>query len=97
MQVQDTILHNKRIFEQRLMAEERALRRRVVHGWIAVLHRRTAKRALLARSQARLQRGLLLRVFFSWKDEIHHADKTLSMTRKVGTAEPDCVHSVCCV
>lgn len=82
-QVQDAILHNKRIFEQRMLSESRALQRRVLHGWHVVLERAVAKRARLARAQGRLQRGMLLRVFFSWKDELHHADKTLAMKRKV--------------
>lgn len=83
-QVQDAILHNKRIFEQRLMSEGRALLRRVLHGWQARLQAKAAKRSRLARTQGRLVRGLLLRVFFSWKDELHAVDKTLVMTRKVG-------------
>lgn len=84
LQVQDAILHNKRIFEQRLMSEGRALLRRVLHGWQALLQAKAAKRSRLARAQGRLVRGLLLRVFFSWKDELHTVDKTLVMTRKVG-------------
>lgn len=84
LQVQDAILHNKRIFEQRLMSEGRALLQRVLHGWQALLQAKAAKRSRLARAQGRLVRGLLLRVFFSWKDELHTVDKTLVMTRKVG-------------
>lgn len=83
-QVQDAILHNKRIFEQRMMSEGRALQRRVLHGWLVLMQQKAAKRSRLARAAGRLQRGLLLRVFYSWKDELHHVDKTLVMNRKVG-------------
>lgn len=82
-QVQDAILHNKRIFEQRMMAEGKALQRRALHGWLVWVQQRAAKRAVQARAQGRLQRGLLLRVFFSWKDDLHAVDKTLVMKRKV--------------
>jgi hypothetical protein len=83
-QVQDAILHNKRIFEHRMLSDSRALQRRVLHGWQQVLQQRATQHGRLDRAQGRLQRGVLLRVFFSWKDELHHADRTLAMTRKVG-------------
>jgi hypothetical protein len=82
--VQDAILHNKRIFEQRMMSEGRALQRRALHGWQVLMQHKAAKRNKLARVQGRLQQGLLVRVFYSWKDELPHLDKTLAMTRKVG-------------
>lgn len=83
LQVQDAILHNKRIFEQRMMSEGRALQRRCLHGWLVLMQQKAAKRSKLARAQGRIQWGLLLRVFYSWKDELPHVDKTLAMKRKV--------------
>lgn len=67
-----------------MMSEGRALQRRVLHGWLVLMQQKAAKRSRLARAAGRLQRGLLLRVFYSWKDELHHVDKTLVMNRKVG-------------
>jgi hypothetical protein len=84
--VQDAILHNKRIFEQRLLAEDRALQRRALHGWLLRVSHAAAKQRVLARASARLQRGRLLRAFFSWRGDLHHADRTLAMKRKVRLA-----------
>jgi hypothetical protein len=88
VQVQDAILHNKRIFEQRMMSEGRALQRRALHGWQVLMQHKAAKRNKLACVQGRLQQGLLVRVFYSWKDELPHLDKTLAMKRKVGCNDP---------
>lgn len=81
--MQDAILHNKRIFEQRMMSEGKALQRRVLHGWQVLMQHKAAKRNKLTRAQGRLLQGLLVRVFYSWKDELPRLDKTLAMTRKV--------------
>jgi hypothetical protein len=70
-----------------MMSEGRALQRRVLHGWLVVMQHKAAKRARLARAAGRLQRGVLLRVFYSWKDELHHVDNSLVMKRKVGVLE----------
>lgn len=87
--MQDAILHNKRIFEQRLLSEDRALQRRVLYAWQSVVQWTTAKHARLVRAQGRLKRGLLLRVFFSWKSELHLVDRTLEMKRKVCAPQGD--------
>lgn len=83
-QVQDAILHNKRIFEQRLVAEQRALLKRAWQAWLAVRLRSASKAALLRKACNRISRGLLSRSFYTWKDELHLVDKTLAMRRKVG-------------
>lgn len=82
-QVQDAILHNKRIFEQRMMQQDRALLRKVLGGWRAVRYGSVAKQALLRRAAARIGRGALARAFFAWKDELHLVDRNLAMKRKV--------------
>ncbi|WIA12641.1 hypothetical protein OEZ85_006293 [Tetradesmus obliquus] len=81
--VQDAILHNKRIFEQRMMQQDRALLRKVLGGWRAVRYGSVAKQALLRRAAARIGRGALARAFFAWKDELHLVDRNLAMKRKV--------------
>lgn len=82
--MQDAIEHNRRIFEQRLLAEERSLSRKALQAWAARGAAAAAKRRRLARAEARLARGTLMRVFFAWKDELHLVDRTLAMTRRVG-------------
>ncbi len=83
-QVQDAILHNKRIFEQRLVTEQRALLKRAWQAWLAARLRSASKAALLRKACNRISRGLLSRSFYTWKDELHLVDKTLAMRRKVG-------------
>jgi hypothetical protein len=83
VQVQDAILHNKRIFEQRMMQQDRTLLRKVLGGWRAVRYGSVAKQALLRRAAARIARGALARAFFAWKDELHLVDRNLAMKRKV--------------
>jgi hypothetical protein len=82
-QVQDAILHNKRIFEQRMLQQDRALWRKVLGGWRAVRYGSVAKQAQLRRAAARIARGALARAFFAWKDELHLVDRNLAMKRKV--------------
>ncbi|KAF6253208.1 hypothetical protein COO60DRAFT_1669441 [Scenedesmus sp. NREL 46B-D3] len=81
--VQDAILHNKRIFEQRMLQQDRSLLRKVLGGWRAVRYGSVAKQALLRRAAARIARGGLSRAFFAWKDELHLVDRNLAMKRKV--------------
>ncbi len=83
-QVQDAILHNRRIFEQRLVAEQRSLLKRAWHAWRDKCGRSAAKAAVLRRALARITRGTLARAFCTWRDELHLVDKTLAMRRKVG-------------
>ncbi|KAI8467365.1 MAG: hypothetical protein J3K34DRAFT_395113 [Monoraphidium minutum] len=80
--VQDAILHNKRIFEQRMAQEERSLARRAFQGWLAKTRASAAKRRRGGRAAARIARGALARCFFSWREELHLVDQTLAMTRK---------------
>ncbi|KAF8067176.1 hypothetical protein HT031_002223 [Scenedesmus sp. PABB004] len=81
--VQEAILHNKRIFEQRMLQHDAALLRQALGGWCALRSARHAKRARLRRAAARIRRGALSRAFFAWRDELHLMDRTLAMRRKV--------------
>ncbi|KAF8067181.1 hypothetical protein HT031_002228 [Scenedesmus sp. PABB004] len=81
--VQEAILHNKRIFEQRMLQHDAALLRQALGGWCALRSARHAKRARLRRAAARIRRGALSRAFFAWRDELHLVDRTLAMRRKV--------------
>eukprot|EP00879_Flechtneria_rotunda_P013014 GHRR01013589.1.p2 GENE.GHRR01013589.1~~GHRR01013589.1.p2 ORF type:complete len:485 (+),score=206.70 GHRR01013589.1:261-1715(+) len=85
--VQDAILHNKRIFEQRLLMEDRALMKKVFGAWRAVQFGSVAKQIKLKQATARIMRGTLSRAFFTWKDELHLVDRGLAMKRKM-----DCVY-----
>lgn len=85
MQVQDAILHNKRIFEQRMMQEDRFLMRKVFDGWRAVRFGSVAKQQKVRKAAARILKGALSRAFFAWKDELHIVDKNLAMKRKVSS------------
>eukprot|EP00775_Hariotina_reticulata_P004665 gene4665-4918_t len=84
--VQDAILHNKRIFEQRMMLEDRALTKKVFQGWRAARIGTVAKQDKLRKVTARLWKGQLSRTFFAWKDELHLVDTNLAMKRKVSVA-----------
>eukprot|EP00877_Chromochloris_zofingiensis_P001776 jgi/Chrzof1/1159/Cz01g42220.t1 len=81
--VQDAILHNKRIFEQRMKYEDRNLMKKVFEAWKLVRYGSVAKQAKLKKAVARIMRGALSRAFFAWKDELHLVDKNLAMKRKV--------------
>jgi hypothetical protein len=82
-QVQDAILHNKRMFEQRMLQQDRALQRQAFSAWTAVHAAAAAKAARQQRATARVARGVVSRVFFSWRDELHLVDRTLAMRRRV--------------
>ncbi|KIY99883.1 centriole proteome protein [Monoraphidium neglectum] len=84
--VQDAIEHNKRIFEQRLIMQERSLLKKAFQSWLARRRASVAKRRVLERAVGRLARGTLLRCFYSWREELHLVDATLAMTRKVAVA-----------
>jgi hypothetical protein len=86
LQVQDAILHNRHIFEQRMQAEQRSLLKGAWQAWRSKCRRSKAKAAVLRKAAARISRGALARAFCSWRDELHLLDKTLAMRRKVGRA-----------
>ncbi|GMH34174.1 hypothetical protein BSKO_02008 [Bryopsis sp. KO-2023] len=81
--VQDAILHNKKIFEQRLLLADMALKQRGLDAWRTYRNNRKTKEQVLQRAVARIRRGLLARAYFTWKDKFHLVDKDLQMRRKV--------------
>jgi hypothetical protein len=83
VQVQDAILHNKRIFEQRMLLEDKGLMRKVLQGWRAKACASALKEARLRKAVARLMRSTMARAFYAWRDAYHLVDKTLAMKRKV--------------
>jgi hypothetical protein len=82
-QVQDCIEHNKRVFEQRVLAEDQAIMKRAFHGWRAARYGTLAKQQLLKRVLARMTRSRLARAFFAWKDRFGIIDKNFAMRRKL--------------
>ena len=84
LQVQDAILHNKRIFEQRMLLEDKGLMRKVLQGWRLKACASAVKEARLRKAVARLTRSTMARAFYAWRDAYHLVDKTLAMKRKVG-------------
>lgn len=84
--VQDAILHNKKIFEQRLLMGEQAIKQRGFDAWKAHIGKKKSKKQILQRVVGRIQRGVLARAFFTWREKFHLVDKNLRMIRKVGGA-----------
>lgn len=81
--VQDVILHNKAIFERRIIESESTLQRTVLVSWKAIIHDRKNKKQLLQRAVNRLSRGLLTRSFFAWTDRLRDLDRQSVLIKKV--------------
>lgn len=82
--VQDAILHNKKIFEQRLLMGEQAIKQRGFDAWKAHIQKKNCRKQIIQRVVGRIQRGTLARAFFTWREKFHLVDKHLRILRKVG-------------
>jgi len=80
--VQNVIEHNRKIFERRVVAADRAELSRAFKAWRAARYGSIRKQQLLARAAARIMRGKLSRAFYCWKDKFNLVDKYLAMKRK---------------
>jgi hypothetical protein len=81
--VQDAILHNKRIFEHRMMMESRSTLKKAWDAWKGARYGSVAKQQKLRRALNRIAKGTLSRAFFAWKERYGLKDKTHAMKKKV--------------
>lgn len=81
--VQDCIEHNKRVFQQRVLAEDQAILKRAFHGWRAARFGTLAKQQLLARACAKMLRFRLGKAFYAWKERFGAIDRCYAMWKKL--------------
>ena len=81
--VQDAILHNKLVFEKRIIHQEQAECRKALLTWHQLLIRRQTKQNILAKTVCRINRGILFRVFDAWRNLLSVRDRTTNRLKKV--------------
>ena len=81
--VQDAILHNKLVFEKRIIHQEQAECRNALLTWHHVLIKRQTKQNILARAVRRISRSIMFRVFDAWRNLISVRDRTTNRLKKV--------------